>query len=86
MWAVSEMIDSAKEFIFILVTYSLFPRSFCLLNLILLQDWWLTPELYLRRPPAYFPEWRLDHLLQRKAEEGVKIHVIVYKEVRPRLF
>ena len=57
-----------------------------MLILLLLQDWWLTPELYLRRPPAYFPEWRLDRLLQRKAEEGVKIHVIVYKEVRPRLF
>ena len=52
---------------------------------IALKDWWLTPELYLRRPPAYFPEWRLDRLLQRKAQQGVKIHVIVYKEVRPRL-
>jgi len=47
-----------------------------------LKDWWLTPELYLRRPPAFFPEWRLDYLLKRKAEQGVKIHVIVYKEVR----
>ncbi|KAJ7127892.1 hypothetical protein C8R44DRAFT_100509 [Mycena epipterygia] len=62
MWALSEMLDNAKEVIFI-------------------QDWWLTPELYLRRPPAYHPEWRLDRLLQRKAEEGVKVHVIVYKEV-----
>ncbi|KAL5513890.1 hypothetical protein ACEPAG_2651 [Sanghuangporus baumii] len=62
MYAVSEMIDRAKECIFIL-------------------DWWLTPELYLRRPPAYFPEWRLDRLLQRKAEQGVKVYVIVYKEV-----
>ncbi|KDR66935.1 hypothetical protein GALMADRAFT_258822 [Galerina marginata CBS 339.88] len=48
---------------------------------IFILDWWLTPELYLRRPPAYFPEWRLDRLLQKKAEQGVKIHVIVYKEV-----
>ncbi|KAF9557909.1 phospholipase D/nuclease [Agrocybe pediades] len=62
MWALSEMIDKAKECIFIL-------------------DWWLTPEIYLRRPAAYFPEWRLDKLLLRKAQEGVKIHVIVYKEV-----
>jgi hypothetical protein len=45
------------------------------------QDWWLSPELYLRRPPAHHPEWRLDRLLKRKAEQGVKIHVIVYKEV-----
>ncbi|KAF9002203.1 phospholipase D [Cyathus striatus] len=62
MWALSEMLENAKEAIFIL-------------------DWWLTPELYLRRPPAHFPEWRLDRILKRKAEQGVKIHVIVYKEV-----
>ncbi|KAK7028554.1 phospholipase [Favolaschia claudopus] len=48
---------------------------------IFIQDWWLTPELYLRRPPAYNEQWRLDRVLQRKAAEGVKIHVIVYKEV-----
>lgn len=49
------------------------------------KDWWLTPELYLRRPPAYFPEWRLDRLLKKKAEQGVKIHVVVYKEVNMTL-
>ena len=48
----------------------------------LVKDWWLTPELYLRRPPAYYPEWRLDRVLKRKAEQGVKVYVIVYKEVR----
>ncbi|THG95529.1 hypothetical protein EW145_g7942, partial [Phellinidium pouzarii] len=62
MYALSEILDKAKECIFIL-------------------DWWLTPELYLRRPPAYYPEWRLDRLLQRKAQEGVHIYVVVYKEV-----
>ncbi|TBU21722.1 phospholipase D/nuclease [Dichomitus squalens] len=62
MWAVSELLDRAKEAIFIL-------------------DWWLTPELYLRRPPAKYPEWRLDRVLKRKAEQGVKVYVIVYKEV-----
>jgi phospholipase D1/2 len=35
----------------------------------------------LRRPPALNGEWRLDRLLKRKAEEGVKIYVILYKEV-----
>jgi phospholipase D1/2 len=35
----------------------------------------------MRRPPAEYPEWRLDRLLKRKAEEGVKIFIIVYKEV-----
>ncbi|KAI9454792.1 hypothetical protein HD554DRAFT_2198903 [Boletus coccyginus] len=62
MWAVSEILDSAKDAIFIL-------------------DWWLTPELYLRRPLAQNEEWRLDRLLQRKAQQGVKIYVVVYKEV-----
>ncbi|KAF7358545.1 Phospholipase [Mycena venus] len=31
--------------------------------------------------PRTTPEWRLDRLLKRKAEQGVKVHVIVYKEV-----
>lgn len=46
---------------------------------IYIHDWWLSPEFYFRRPGT--PEWRLDHLLQRKAEEGVQIHVILYNEV-----
>lgn len=33
------------------------------------------------RPPAQNEQWRLDRLLQRKAEQGVKIYVVVYKEV-----
>lgn len=48
---------------------------------IFILDWWLSPELYLRRPPALHEEWRLDRLLKRKAEQGVKIFVIVYNEV-----
>jgi phospholipase D1/2 len=42
----------------------------------------LSPELYLRRPPAKNAEWRLDRILKRKAEQGVKICVAVYQEVR----
>ncbi|KAL7424937.1 hypothetical protein Q5752_000624 [Cryptotrichosporon argae] len=61
-WALSEVIDGAKESIMIL-------------------DWWLSPELQLRRPAAHYPEWRLDRLLQKKAEQGVRIYVMVYKEV-----
>jgi len=80
MWAVSEMIDRAKEAIFILVC--VITLRFIVAHHLLQQDWWLTPELYLRRPPAYFPEWRIDHLLKKKAEQGVKVHIVVYKEVR----
>ncbi|CAG8984041.1 hypothetical protein HYALB_00002982 [Hymenoscyphus albidus] len=48
-------------------------------------DWWLSPELFLRRPPYFNQEWRLDQILKRKAESGVKIFVIVYREVEAAL-
>ncbi|GAA5822012.1 hypothetical protein JCM11251_004824 [Rhodosporidiobolus azoricus] len=48
---------------------------------IYIHDWWLSPELYLRRPAIDNQKWRLDRLLQRKAREGVQVFVIVYKEV-----
>jgi phospholipase D1/2 len=53
---------------------------------IYIADWWLSPELYLRRPPFYNQKWRLDTLLKKKAEEGVKIYIIVYKEVTAALY
>ncbi|TKY90598.1 hypothetical protein EX895_000596 [Sporisorium graminicola] len=46
---------------------------------VFIHDWWLSPELYLRRPGH--PKWRLDNILKKKAEEGVKIFVIIYNEV-----
>ncbi|GAC95524.1 phospholipase D active site motif containing protein [Pseudozyma hubeiensis SY62] len=46
---------------------------------VFIHDWWLSPELYLRRPGH--PKWRLDNVLKKKAEEGVKIFVIIYNEV-----
>ncbi|KAF8965990.1 hypothetical protein BGZ46_000489 [Entomortierella lignicola] len=48
---------------------------------IYIADWWLSPELYLRRPPEKNEDFRLDRLLKRKAEEGVKIYIVVYKEI-----
>jgi phosphatidylserine/phosphatidylglycerophosphate/cardiolipin synthase-like enzyme len=49
-------------------------------------DWWLTPELYLKRPIGPQNEsWRLDRLLHRKAKEGVHIYILVYKEVAAAL-
>ncbi|CDI98625.1 phospholipase D1 [Echinococcus multilocularis] len=48
---------------------------------IFIADWWLSPEIYLKRP--YFDDhWRLDVLLKRKAEEGVRICVLIYNEVK----
>ncbi|KAL5332819.1 hypothetical protein BJX70DRAFT_98084 [Aspergillus crustosus] len=50
-------------------------------DVIYIHDWWLSPELYLRRPAAISQKWRLDRLLQQKAHEGVKIFVIMYRNI-----
>ncbi|RDB18070.1 Phospholipase D1 [Hypsizygus marmoreus] len=49
---------------------------------IYIHDWWLSPELELRRPNK--GRYRLDRLLERKAKEGVKIYIILYQEVSNR--
>ena len=49
---------------------------------IYILDWWLSPELYLRRPPAKFEQYRVDRLLHQAAERGVKVNIIVYKVKR----
>lgn len=50
-------------------------------DVIYIHDWWLSPELYMRRPAAISQKWRLDRLLQRKAGEGVKVFVIIYRNI-----
>ncbi|KAI9658246.1 MAG: Phospholipase D1 [Bathelium mastoideum] len=50
-------------------------------DVVYIHDWWLSPELYMRRPAAISQKWRLDRLLQRKAQEGVKIYIIVYRNI-----
>ncbi|KAL0933156.1 phospholipase d active site motif protein [Colletotrichum truncatum] len=52
---------------------------------IYILDWWLSPELYLRRPPSANERYRLDNLLKAAAERGVKVNIIVYKEVEAAL-
>ncbi|XP_066514900.1 phospholipase D2 [Hoplias malabaricus] len=47
---------------------------------IFITDWWLSPEVFLKRPPRG-TYWRLDQILKRKAEQGVKVCVLLYKEV-----
>ncbi|XHG04355.1 hypothetical protein AWENTII_007628 [Aspergillus wentii] len=48
-------------------------------------DWWLSPELYLRRPPAKNEQYRLDRMLLAAAQRGVRVNIIVYKEVEQAL-
>ncbi|EUB58483.1 Phospholipase D2 [Echinococcus granulosus] len=47
---------------------------------IFITDWWLSPEVFLKRPDGG-DKWRLDFLLKRKAEEGVRICILIYREV-----
>jgi phospholipase D1/2 len=46
-----------------------------------IMDWWLSPELYLRRPPSANEQYRLDRLLKGAADRGVKVNVMIYREV-----
>ncbi len=44
---------------------------------IYILDWWLSPELYLRRPPSRNEQYCLDNMLRAAAERGVQVNVIV---------
>uniref|UniRef100_A0A8C3B0L7 Phospholipase n=1 Tax=Cyclopterus lumpus TaxID=8103 RepID=A0A8C3B0L7_CYCLU len=48
---------------------------------IFITDWWLSPEIFLKRPVMEGNRWRLDCTLKRKAQQGVRIFVMLYKEV-----
>lgn len=77
MYAVSKALEGAKESIWILdCEYSLSsigqPTDIA---------GWLSPELYLRRPPAKNEQYRVDRMLQAAAQRGVRVNIIVYKEV-----
>uniref|UniRef100_A0ABI7WR71 Phospholipase n=1 Tax=Felis catus TaxID=9685 RepID=A0ABI7WR71_FELCA len=48
---------------------------------IFITDWWLSPEIFLKRPVVEGNRWRLDCILKRKAQEGVRIFIMLYKEV-----
>uniref|UniRef100_A0A671T1M3 Phospholipase n=1 Tax=Sinocyclocheilus anshuiensis TaxID=1608454 RepID=A0A671T1M3_9TELE len=47
---------------------------------IFITDWWLSPEIFLKRPVVEGNRWRLDWILKRKAVR-VRIFVMLYKEV-----
>lgn len=34
---------------------------------IFIADWWLSPEIYLKRPGIQGDYWRLDNILKRKS-------------------
>ncbi|XP_068212303.1 phospholipase D1 isoform X2 [Palaemon carinicauda] len=62
MWDVAEMMEFAREEIFI-------------------TDWWMSPEIYLKRPDLTGSKYRLAEVLRRQAERGVMVFILLYKEV-----
>lgn len=53
---------------------------------VFINDWFLTPQIYLKRPIEDYPESRLDYMLTHLANKGVQIFVIIYKEVEDALY
>ena len=47
---------------------------------IFITDWWMCPELYLKRPTDDL-QYRLDKILLKKSKEGVKVYILLFKEV-----
>ncbi|AJS49938.1 Spo14p [Saccharomyces cerevisiae YJM1401] len=50
-------------------------------DVIYIHDWWLSPELYLRRPVKGNQEFRIDRMLKSCAEKGIKIFIVIYRNV-----
>ncbi|KAI0983513.1 hypothetical protein GJ496_007968 [Pomphorhynchus laevis] len=48
---------------------------------IFITDWFLSPELHLKRPHLD-NRYRLDKLLKSKAEAGIEVYILLYKEVQ----
>lgn len=44
---------------------------------VFITDWWLSPEIYMKRPAILGHHWRLDRLLQRKA-----VSLLTIKNIR----
>ena len=54
---------------------------------VFITDWWLSPELYLKRPVRDGDmSSRLDHVLKKIADSGVKVLIILYREVKLALY
>ncbi|CAG9323177.1 unnamed protein product [Blepharisma stoltei] len=48
---------------------------------VFISDWWLSPELYLKRPAKLWTDSQVYEVLGSLADRGVKIFIHVYKEV-----
>ena len=51
---------------------------------IMITDWQMNPEIFLKRPASGVDslDWRLDKMLLRKADEGVRVYILLYWEIK----
>ncbi|XP_028402256.1 phospholipase D zeta 1-like [Dendronephthya gigantea] len=51
---------------------------------VLITDWQMNPEIFLKRPDSGVESlyWRLDKMLLRKADEGVRVKILLYQELK----
>ena len=54
---------------------------------ILITDWQMNPEIFMKRPDSGVDSlyWRLDKMLLRKADEGVRVCILLYWELKRAL-
>lgn len=84
-WAVSVALENARESIWILDCKFGSFGDMHWNSMLICSLGWLSPELYLRRPPADNEKYRLDRMLKDAAVRGVRVNIIVYKEVTQAL-
>ncbi|PRP76312.1 phospholipase D1 [Planoprotostelium fungivorum] len=62
-------------------TYATIAEAMCAAKeSIYITDWFMTPELFMKRDATATIEDRLDKILRRKAREGVKVYILLWKE------
>jgi phospholipase D1/2 len=47
---------------------------------ILISGWFLSPDTYLKRPICDYPESRLDMLIEKACQRGVRVYIMVFHE------
>ena len=52
---------------------------------VFITDWWLCPEMFLKRPSTVYPESQILAVLKKLSDRGVQIYVHMYKEMKVAL-
>lgn len=53
---------------------------------VFINDWFFSPKIHLKRPCEINEETRIDRVLTKLARRGVKIYLIIYREVEGALY